>query len=318
MILTKKIILLIIIKLLLITIGYFYLEKQIKKQIVFKDTYYLLEKNTNQKTILKQLKQKKINIEYFNWRILSLIRNDNFVPKAGEYLIKKHSTIQDIQDIFQNEKTIVRNFKLLEGTTSLNLRKSLLENPYLSGNITNLKEGIYKPDTYYFKYGYSRNQLLERMNIAQNKILNNVWKNKPKDFVLKSKEELLILASIIQSETSDMEDSKLVASVFINRLKKNMKLQSDVTLAYGFNINGQKITKNMLKSRNPYNTYYHSGLPPTAISYPGENALKSLKYIKKTNYLYFVSNGKGGHRFSETYSLHKKNIKLWKNNIIEE
>ena len=74
----------------------------------------------------------------------------------------------------------------------------------------------------------------------------------------------------------------------------------------------------MLKSKNPYNTYYHAGLPPTAISYPGEIALKSLKYIKKTNYLYFVSNGKGRHRFSETYSLHKKNIKLWKNNIIKD
>ena len=312
------ILILIIINFFLITLGYFYLDKQKKNQIVQEDTYYLLEKNTNQKKILKQLRLKKINIEYFDWRILSLIRADNLIPKAGEYLIKKNSTIQDIQDIFQNEKTIVRNFKLLEGTTSHNLRKKLLENPYLSGSIKNLKEGIYKPDTYYFKYGYSRNKLLERMRTAQNKILNNVWKNKPKDFILKSKEELLILASIIQKETSDEEDSKLVASVFINRLKKNMKLQSDVTLAYGFKINGQKITKNMLKSKNRYNTYYHIGLPPTAISYPGENALKSLKYIKKTNYLYFVSNGRGGHRFSETYSSHRKNIKLWKNSTIKD
>ena len=317
MILRNKV-LLIVIKFLLITIFYFYLEKQKQQQIVYEDTYYLLKNNTNQKTILNQLKLKKINIEYFNWRILSLIRNDDFVPKAGEYLIKKNSTIQDIQDIFHNEKTIVRNFILLEGTTSINLRKRLLENPYLSGDIISLKEGIYKPDTYYFKYGYSRNQLLERMKIAQNKILEDIWNNKPKNFVLKSKKELLILASIIQSETSDKEDSKLVASVFINRLKKNMKLQSDVTLAYGFNVNGQKITKKMLKSKNPYNTYYHAGLPPTAISYPGEIALKSLKYIKKTNYLYFVSNGKGRHRFSETYSLHKKNIKLWKNNTTKD
>ena len=97
-----------------------------------------------------------------------------------------------------------------------------------------------------------------------------------------------------------------------------MKLQSDVTLAYGFNINGQKITKNMLKSDNPFNTYHHKGLPPTPISYPGENAQNSLKFVKKTNFFYFVSNGRGGHRFSETYSLHKKNIKLWKNSIIKD
>ena len=318
MILRNKLLLLIIFKVFLIFISYFYLEKVKIQKIVFQDTYYLLKKNTNQEKILKQLKLKKINIEYFKWRIISLIRDDYFVPKAGEYLIKKNSTIQDIQDIFQNEKTIVRNFKLIEGATSDTLEKSLLENPYLSGKIKSLKEGIYKPDTYYFKYGYSRNKLLERMKLAQDKILDNIWKNKPENFILKNKEEFLILASIIQSETSNLNDSRLVASVFINRLEKNMKLQSDVTLAYGFNINGQKITKNMLQSNNPFNTYYHKGLPPTPISYPGENALNSLKFVKKTDFFYFVSNGRGGHRFSETYSLHKKNIKLWKNSIIKD
>ena len=318
MILRNKLLFLIIFKVLLIFISYFYLEKVKIQKIVFQDTYYLLKKNTNQEKILKQLKLKKINIEYFKWRIISLIRDDYFVPKAGEYLIKKNSTIQDIQDIFQNEKTIVRNFKLIEGATSDSLKKSLLENPYLSGKIASLKEGIYKPDTYYFKYGYARNKLLERMKLAQDKILDNIWKNKPKNFILRNKEELLILASIIQSETSNLNDSRLVASVFINRLKKNMKLQSDVTLAYGFNINGQKITKNMLQSNNPFNTYYYKGLPPTPISYPGENALNSLKFVKKTDFYYFVSNGRGGHRFSETYSLHKKNIKLWKNSVIKD
>ena len=318
MILRNKLLFLIIFKVLLIFISYFYLEKVKIQKIVFQDTYYLLKKNTNQEKILKQLKLKKINIEYFKWRIISLIRDDYFVTKAGEYLIKKNSTIQDIQDIFQNEKTIVRNFKLIEGATSDNLKKSLLENPYLSGKIKSLKEGIYKPDTYYFKYGYPRNKLLERMKLAQDKILDNVWKYKPKNFILKNKEEFLILASIIQSETSNLNDSRLVASVFINRLEKNMKLQSDVTLAYGFNVNGQKITKNMLQSNNPFNTYYYKGLPPTPISYPGENALNSLKFVKKTDFYYFVSNGRGGHRFSETYSLHKKNIKLWKNSVIKD
>ena len=93
-----------------------------------------------------------------------------------------------------------------------------------------------------------------------------------------------------------------------------MKLQSDVTLAYGFGVNGKKITKKMLKSNNLFNTYYFHGLPPTPISYPGKNALISLKDLKNTNYFYFVSDGNGRHRFAETYSLHKKNIDLWKKN----
>ena len=92
-----------------------------------KDTYYLLEKNTNQKKILKQLQLNEIFIQYVDWRIISLIRNDIFIPKAGEYLIPKNSSIQDIQNIFQNEKTITRNFKLVEGTTSKNLKKTYLK-----------------------------------------------------------------------------------------------------------------------------------------------------------------------------------------------
>ena len=289
-----------------------------KKQIVSENTYYLLERDTSQEKILKQLKLKKIFINYFEWRIISLIRNDNFVPKAGEYLIPKNSSINDIQDIFQNEKTITRSFKLIEGTTSHDLKESLLKNQYLSGKINILKEGIYKPDTYYFKYGYSRNELLQRMELAQDKILDNIWKSKSKNFVLKNKKDLLILASIIQNETNNLNDSRLVASVFINRLENNMKLQSDVTLAYGFKINGKKITKKMLKSDNPYNTYYHKGLPPTPISYPGENALNSLKNLKKTDFFYFVADGRGQHRFSKTYSTHMKNIQLWKKNISKD
>ena len=97
-----------------------------------------------------------------------------------------------------------------------------------------------------------------------------------------------------------------------------MKLQSDVTLAYGLNINGKKLTKKMLRLAHPYNTYFINGLPPTPISYPSTDVLKAFINLKKTNYFYFVSNGKGEHRFSRTYSLHKKNIKIWKDNIVKE
>ena len=124
--------------------SYYYIDYKKKKHVVLKDTYYLLEKNTNQKNILKQLQLNDIFIQYLDWRIISLISNDIFIPKAGEYLIPKNSSIQDIQNIFQNEKTITRNFKLIEGTTSNNLKKSLLENQYLSGEIKVLKEGVYK------------------------------------------------------------------------------------------------------------------------------------------------------------------------------
>ena len=294
---------------------YIYLDLITNKVIVFDETYYLLNKNTTQKQIISELRKKNINISYINWKLVSLSHKKSFIPKAGEYLIPKNLTLVQIQKIFQTGKTLTRSFTLIEGSKAIDLKNNLLKNPYLTGEVKELEEGIYKPDTYFFKLGYPRSKLLNQMKTAQEKLLNSVWKEKPKDFVLKNKNELLILASIIQKESRHIDDSKLVASVFINRLNNKMKLQSDVTLAYGFKVNGKNITRKMLKSTNPYNTYKFHGLPPTPISYPGENALNALKFIKKTDYIYFVSDGNGRHRFSKTYSLHKKNIKLWKDSI---
>ena len=274
-----------------------------------------MKKNTSQKQIISQLRKKNVNISEMSWKLASLNHKRTFIPKAGEYLIPKNLTLFQIQKIFQKGKTLNRKFTLIEGSTAIDLKNNLLKNPYLTGEIVHLEEGIYKPDTYYFKFGYSRNKLLNQMKIAQEKFLNSVWREKPKDFVLKNKNELLILASIIQMESGNIDDSKLIASVFINRLNNKMKLQSDVTLAYGFKVNGKDITKKMLKSTNPFNTYKFHGLPPTPISYPGENALNALRRIEKTEYIYFVSDGNGRHRFSKTYSLHKKNIKLWKDTL---
>ena len=300
---------------LLLILIYAHLNTINNKLVIFEETYYLLKKNTSQKQIISELRKKNINISQINWKLASLTHKRPFIPKAGEYLIPKNLTLSQIQKILQKGKTLNRQFTLIEGSTAINLKNNLLKNPYLTGEITNLEEGIYKPDTYFFKLGYPRSKLLNQMKTAQVKFLNSVWKNKPKDFVLKNKNELLILASIVQMESGHIDDSKLVASVFINRLNKKMKLQSDVTLAYGFKVNGKNITRKMLKSTNPYNTYKFHGLPPTPISYPGENALNALKFIKKTDYIYFVSDGNGRHRFSKTYSLHKKNIKLWKDSI---
>ena len=294
---------------------YLYLDLITNKIVVFNDTYYLLNKNTTQKKLISELRAKNIDISYINWKLVSLSHKKPFIPKAGEYLIPKNLTLVQIQQILQTGKTLTRQFTLIEGSTAVELKNDLLKNPYLTGEIKELEEGIYKPDTYFFKLGFPRSKLLNQMKTAQEKFLNSIWKEKPKDFVLKNKNELLILASIIQKESGNFDDSKLVASVFINRLKNKMKLQSDVTLAYGFKVNGKNITRKMLKSTNPYNTYKFHGLPPTPISYPGENALNTLKNIKKTEYIYFVSDGNGRHRFSKTYSLHKKNIKLWKDTL---
>ena len=275
----------------------------------------MIKQNTDQKEILKQLYTRDIEVSYLNWRILSFVSKKHFIPKAGEYLIPKGSSILDIINLFHSGDTITRRFTLVEGWTAFELRNKLLSTISLSGGIDELKEGIYKPDTYNYKWGYSRKKLLKRMKLEQTKLVNKVWQNLPKNFILKNKMDLIILASMIQKETSSFKDSQLVASVFINRLIKKMRLQSDVTLAYGLNINGKEIKKKHLKSPHLFNTYLNYGLPPTPISYPGKNIMNALSNYKKTDFFYFVSNGRGGHRFSSTYTQHKQNIKLWKNSL---
>ena len=133
-----------------------------------------------------------------------MIHKKPFVPKAGEYLIPKNFTLIQLQKLLHEGKTLTRNFTLIEGSRAVDLKKNLLKNPYLTGEITDLEEGIYKPDTYFFKLGYPRSKLLNQMKIAQEKFLNSVWKEKPKNFVLKNKNELLILASIIQMESGNL------------------------------------------------------------------------------------------------------------------
>ena len=301
-----------------ILLIYFYFDKLKNQEVANKNTYILIKKNDSQKNIINNLTSKNIYMSYFNWRIISLYHQNTLLPKAGEYLIPQGSSIFEIQNIFQVGKTLTRTFTLIEGSSASDLKIKLINNKYLSGEIPVLLEGVYKPNTYHFKFGYPRMKLLQRMKVAQENSLNIVWKNQSKNFKLKNKHELLTLASIIQKEANSFEDSKLIASVFINRLRKKMKLQSDVTLAYGLNINGKYITKKMLKSPHPFNTYFYSGLPPTPISYPGENALNALKSFKDTNCLYFVADGEGGHRFSETYNVHKENINLWKKRILKD
>ena len=135
---------------------YIFIDNIKNKEIVNNNTYYLLNKNTTKKQILYELKSRKIDISLFDWVISSFFHKSIFIPKAGEYLIPKNLTVFEIQKLFQYGKTITRHFTLVEGSTASQLKSNLISNPFLTGDIGILKEGIYKPDTYFFKYGYSR------------------------------------------------------------------------------------------------------------------------------------------------------------------
>ena len=260
---------------------------------------------------LNYLKKKEINVSKLEWYISKFFTKEKFILKHGEFLITKSNSLIDVLEKINNNNIYYRKFILIEGTNSKQLKRKLIKTPGLIGEVPHLSEGKFKPDTYLYKWGDSKVSLLKKMEIEQNKIIESHWHKRKKNKFIKSKFDVLILASIIEKEGKKIEELKNISSVFLNRLDKNMKLQSDVTVAYALNKKGDNLNKLDLKSKNYFNTYRYRGLPPTPISYPGKQAILAVLYPNNTDYLYFVSDGKGGHRFSTNFSEHKKNIKLW-------
>ena len=246
------------------------------------------------------------------------IKNNNINSiKTGEYLIKG-KTIKEIILSMQNGETITHEIRINEGINIFQLEKLINESlmindcSYLQclNNQYPFYEGTLFPDTYFYKKNMKSSLILNQSRTKLDKFLNNLFVNEYSKNNL-TKNEVLILASIIEKESGNKGELNLISSVLMNRLEKNMKLQSDVTVAFGLNMSGSELKKENLKDKNVYNTYLHFGLPPTPISYPGEESIKAALRPKKTDFLYFVSDGKGGHRFSNSYKKHKKNIKIW-------
>ncbi len=281
------------------------------KEISNHDRLIIIKKNINEATFLNYLNKKEIKVSKIKWHISKFFIKDKFVLKHGEFLIAKSDSLIDILEKINKNIVYYRKFTLIEGTNSKELKNKLIQTPGLVGEIPYLAEGKFKPDTYLYKWGDSKASLLKKMEIEQNKIIESHWKKRKRNKFIKSKFDVLILASIIEKEGKKSEELKKISSVFLNRLDNNMKLQSDVTVAYALNKKGNNLKTLDLKSKNYFNTYRYKGLPPTPICYPGEKAILAVLYPNNTDYLYFVSDGKGGHRFSKNYSEHKKNIKLW-------
>jgi len=237
--------------------------------------------------------------------------------KAGEYQFDKHATMRQVLDTLVEGKSILYRVTFPEGWTSQQIVQRLASNPQLNGPVPEIPaEGSLLPDTYSFGSKDSRDDVLQRMAVAQQKYLAKLWEERDPDIMVKTPEEAVILASIVEKETGVAEERPRIASVFHNRLKKRMRLQSDPTIIYGiFGGSGMRdhpITQEELQRANPYNTYKIDGLPPTPIGNPGRAAIEAVLKPAKTKDLYFVASGKGGHFFSPTLAQHNSNVVKWR------
>ena len=238
--------------------------------------------------------------------------------KAGEYSIPAHASAKMVMDIITGGQTLIRRITIPEGLTSYQIVQMLNDTQSLAGEITQIpEEGSLLPETYYYSAGVTRESLIKRMQNAMTRTIEELWPKREKDLLLKNKRDVIILASIIEKETSFNSERSHIASVFFNRLKSKMRLQSDPTVIYGLSegtgIFKRKLWSNDLKKESDYNTYIIYGLPPGAISNPGRASIEAVLHPDKTQDLYFVANGKGGHAFSETYKDHQERVNEWRN-----
>jgi UPF0755 protein len=233
--------------------------------------------------------------------------------KAGEYQFKAHASVRDAVATIVEGRVVPHQFTVPEGLTSEQIVARLLADDVLNGNIKEVpREGSLLPDTYNFNRGVAREQMIQRMQQAQQRVLKEIWDHHAPDLPVKTPEQLVILASIVEKETGKPDERTRVAAVFVNRLKQRMRLQSDPTIIYGLvggkGTLGRPIMKSEIDQPTPYNTYQIDGLPPGPIANPGRASLEAAANPARTRELYFVADGTGGHAFAETYDQHQKNV----------
>ncbi len=240
------------------------------------------------------------------------------VLKPGEYEFPAGSSMEQVMAIIASGRAITYKLTIPEGWTSQMALARVNENDILTGDAVQQPppEGSIMPDTYVFRRGMTRQKLVEDMQEAQKQLVSQLWEERPETVHVKTREELVTLASIVEKETGVAEERPVVASVFINRLKQGIRLQSDPTIIYGLVAGKGKLerglTKDDVASDTPYNTYKIAGLPPGPIANPGRAALEAVLNPAETKYVYFVANGTGGHAFAETLTEHNANVAKWR------
>jgi UPF0755 protein len=254
------------------------------------------------------------NAELFKWGVR--LRGEAPQLKAGEYALPPHASLADIAGILMSGKSLQHKLTAAEGLTSDMIYQLVKNDPELQGDAGGVPpEGSLLPETYLFTRGTTRAEIIRRMERAQAKFLDTHWDLRSADLPFDSPAEALILASIVEKETALPDERRHIAAVFVNRLRRGMKLQSDPTIIYGLTKGyplGRGIRESELTRATPFNTYVIDGLPPTPICNPGKDSIAAVLAPAVSNDLYFVADGTGGHVFSDNIAEHERNVAKWR------
>lgn len=298
--------------------GFFWLQKAYHTpSVTQEDTTIIVERGSSVVSISRQLKSgglvKYARVFRFGVRFL----DDPRPLQAGEYSIPAGASPAAIASVLKSGEQVVHKITLAEGLSSIQIVDMLQDEPLLTGDIENIpSEGVLLPETYHFHRGEMRSEIISRMKASLDEVMNDLWPTRDAGIPLHTPREAIILASIVEKETSVPAERGLVAGVFINRLKKGMRLQSDPTVVYGITRGagslGRPLSREDLGAKTTYNTYQINGLPPTPIANPGRASIDAVLNPTQTRALYFVADGTGGHAFAETLEEHNRNVRAWR------
>ncbi|MZI92180.1 endolytic transglycosylase MltG [Vibrio sp. CAIM 722] len=328
----KKLAIIAIALIIVMTGGYLFINSKVtqylQQPLVIQDAQVItIPSGANINRALSILQKHQWIHTSFSERFVRRVRPDLVNIKAGTYQLTPKMSLTDALQVFNSGKEHQFAITFVEGSRFSEWRQILDNTPYLkhtikdeseadiakSLNIEHDKlEGLFLAETYHFTAGESDLDILRRAHKKLMAYLDSEWQKKNKDLPLKSPYEALILASIIEKETAIESERERIASVFVNRLNKHMRLQTDPTVIYGMGDHYQgNIRRQDLRHKTPYNTYVIYGLPPTPIAMVGKNAVNAALHPEDSDYLYFVASGNGGHVFSKTLNEHNRAVRAY-------
>jgi UPF0755 protein len=266
--------------------------------------------------IARHLEAERVIRNAIVFRASSLLYAPKRSLKAGEYAIPAGASMRAVLDQIASGRVMLHPITIPEGFTSQMVVEVVNASDVLSGDpVTAPPEGSILPETYKIARGTDRAALIKSMASARNRTVDELWAKRAKNLPISSKEEAVILASIVEKETGLADERPLVAAVFVNRLRRGMRLESDPTIIYGVSQGkalGRGITRSELDRQTQYNTYKIDGLPPTPIANPGRAAIAAVLNPPSSKDLFFVADGSGGHAFAATLAEHQRNVARWR------
>lgn len=281
------------------------------------ETRVVISQGSGLDAIARELEAAGVVADADHFRVAARATEQARRLKAGEYAFPAGISLEDTLDLLESGRTVVRRFTVPEGLTSAEVVALLGEAEGLTGEVAETPpEGSLLPETYHYAWGEGRGALLERMRADFRTALDELWSRRADGLPIETPEQAVVLASIVEKETAVAEERPLVASVFVNRLRRDMPLQSDPTVVYALTEGraplGRELTRADWRFESPYNTYRQKGLPPGPIANPGRESLAAVLDPAESDFLYFVADGSGGHAFASSLAEHNRNVAAWR------